>query len=129
MLSSRDEGHQRLQQLADSLAMVLSGTSLAGKEMLAETAQKQRRDWDDLVTNMINTKSRLETTVALWTTFADARDKMSRWLDHSETQLTEATQSAAGSTLAERHSHAEKLRVRYSLFLLLRLKLFDRVLK
>lgn len=97
--------------------------------MLTETAQKQRRDWDDLVADMMNTKSRLETTVALWTTFADARDKMSRWLDHSETQLTEATQSAAVSTLAERHTYAEKLRVCYLLFLLLRLKLFDHCLR
>lgn len=108
LLASREEGSQRLQLMTDGLTTVFSGTSLAGKEVMAEAAQRQRREWENIVSEMTEAKAQLEATIMLWTAYGEAKDKMGRWLDSGETQLKEAIQP---TTLAERQAHSERLRV------------------
>ena len=108
LLANRDDGNQRLQQLMDNLTSVLTGTSLQGKEVMTEAVQRLRKEWENVVSEMIEMKAQLETTIMLWSVYAEASEKMEQWLINAESQLKDIIEPV---TLTERQAQFERLKV------------------
>lgn len=110
LLSCRDDGYGKLQQVIDQAHLVLPNTSAPGKENINEELSDLRQRWDDLTSRLNTGKTQLELATSQWTLYDESSAQLNKWLSEAETSAKqEAGQQAS---LPDKRSQLEKVKVR-----------------
>ncbi len=111
-MSQRDEGHQKLQTMVDASQQILPNTAPHGKDTIREDVQRLQKAWDDLIGQMNDCRCQLEGASAQWEVYEDSTGRLTKWLQEMETTLQMET--SLQSTLPEKRSQSERLKVRHA---------------
>ena len=115
LLSSRDEGYHKLQQVLDQAHLVLPNTSTPGKDTISEDLAKLRHHWDDLTGRLTTSKTQMETATSQWDLYEDSEGHLSKWVAETESGLK--LETGLQATLPEKRAQLERVKVRTLLLL------------
>jgi nesprin-1 len=109
LLSCREEGYGKVQQVVDQAHLVLPNTSAPGKESINEELCALRQNWDELTARLNTGKTQLEMATSQWTLYEESCASLSKWLTEAEnTVKQEAGQQAS---LPEKRAQLDKAKV------------------
>ena len=109
LLSSRDDGFGKLQQVIDQAHLVLPNTSAPGKETINGELSALHQNWDDLTSKLNSGKTQLELATSQWTLYEESCASLSKWLSEVETSMKQEIGQQA--SLPEKRSQLDKIKV------------------
>ena len=86
----------------------MNTSSAEGRDLIAEELQALQHDWDNLISNISNTRSTLETCLLRWSDFDDSSEQILRWLKDMERRLKDNEPKA---DLSEKKSKLQRIKV------------------
>ncbi|XP_041353316.1 nesprin-1-like isoform X4 [Gigantopelta aegis] len=88
----------------------MMNSSVTGREMIREELQQLQTDWDELVSEVTDTKVLLESCLLQWTEFSDSHSNVQKWLKEMEKKLRETSPKA---DLSEKKGELQRIKVIY----------------
>ncbi|XP_076442566.1 muscle-specific protein 300 kDa-like isoform X3 [Babylonia areolata] len=103
LLSSLDEGTQRLTRATKAGEMTLSSTSASGQTKIRQELQVMAKDFEDFRSHLVEAQSDLEMCLTRWDEYEDSYQQFSTWLREVEVQLRAETEHKATVDEKKRH--------------------------
>lgn len=109
--ATMDEGHGLLRALMDSSEKTLPNTSQRGCHAIRTETDTAKKEYENLLTNLSQTKRSLENAASHWADFSRLNSQLADWLSDVEAKLRGDPELKAD--LPEKRSSLEKYKVSF----------------
>ena len=109
LISERDSGFAKLNQVIEAGEKLYPNTATDGREKVRQELRQMKMAWESLFDDLSSAQRKLEVALVQWTTFDDSYGQVEQWLRDAEMQLE--GQIPLRSTLEEKKTQLQNFKV------------------
>lgn len=104
----KEEGQLQINTASTWGEKTMNNTSMEGREMIRKELQQLQQEWDNMISEVMDTKVMLESCLLQWSDYSDSYEKIQKWLRDMEKRLRETEPKA---DLGEKKTELQRLKV------------------